>query len=58
MPVMSAWELLDVVRADSDPCRVPMIVLSGMRAPAGGPCLVKPVTADELLVTVERVRRH
>jgi two-component system, response regulator, stage 0 sporulation protein F len=58
MPVMSGWELLAIVREDSDLCRVPMIVLSGMRAPPGVTCLVKPVSAEELVATVERVRRH
>lgn len=58
MPIMSGWELLEIVRDDSDLRRVPMIVLSGMRAPAGVTCLVKPVSAEELVATVERVRLH
>lgn len=58
MPIMSGWELLQVVREDSDLCHVPMIVLSGMRAPAGVTHLTKPVSAEELVATIERVRRH
>lgn len=58
MPVMSGWELLQIVREDVDLSRVPLIVLSGMRAPAGVTHLLKPVSVDDLVLTIDRVRRR
>lgn len=58
MPVMSGWELLQIVHDDLDLCRVPLIVLSGMRAPAGVTYLLKPVSVDDLVSTLDRVRRR
>jgi len=58
MPVMSGWELLQIVREDLDLCDVPLIVLSGLRGPAGITYLHKPVSVDDLVSTVDRVRRR
>jgi two-component system, OmpR family, response regulator CpxR len=55
MPVMSGWELLDAVQGDRELARIPVVVLSAMRAPAGVPHLAKPVSSDDLVATVDRV---
>jgi CheY-like chemotaxis protein len=58
MPVMSGWELLDVVRSDGDFADVPVVVLSALRGPDGVPHLDKPVSADELVRTLDRICRR
>lgn len=58
MPVMSGWELLDAVQSDADLSRIPVLVLSAVRAPAGVAHLSKPVSLDELVTMLDRVCRH
>jgi CheY-like chemotaxis protein len=58
MPVMSGWEFLDIMRSDGDLADVPIIVLSALRAPDGIPHLDKPVSADELVRTLDRICRR
>jgi CheY-like chemotaxis protein len=55
MPVMSGWDLLEAVREDAALSRVPVVVLSALRAPVGFTHLSKPVSLDELLTTVDRL---
>jgi CheY-like chemotaxis protein len=58
MPVMSGWELLDVVRSDDELAGIPIVVLSAMRAPGSVAHLTKPVSLDELISTLDRVCRR
>ena len=58
MPVMSGWELLQIVHDDRELAAIPIVVLSAVRAPAGVPHLAKPVSLDELLRTLDRLCRH
>ncbi len=58
MPVMSGWELLQIFRADAELCRIPVIVLSALRAPGEMAHLAKPVSLEELVRTLDRVCRH
>ncbi len=55
MPVMSGWELLEVVQETRELQGIPVLVLSAMRAPAGVEHLNKPVSLDELLETLDRL---
>ena len=58
MPVMNGWELLQIVRDDAELCRIPVVVLSAMRAPFEMPHLAKPVSLEDLVHTLDRVCRH
>jgi CheY-like chemotaxis protein len=58
MPVMSGWEMLEVVRGDGELAAIPVVVLSAVRAPAGVAHLWKPVSLDELVTTLDRVCRR
>jgi CheY-like chemotaxis protein len=55
MPVMSGWELLELLQASPDLSKIPVIVVSAMSAP--GPCehLAKPIDLDRLLDAVSRL---
>ncbi len=55
MPVMSGWELLDAVRCDGELERIPIMVVSAMRAPAGVPHLAKPLSPEDLIAAVDRI---
>jgi CheY-like chemotaxis protein len=55
MPVMNGWELLQIVRDDAELCRIPVVVLSAMRAPFEMPHLAKPVSLEELIHMLDRV---
>ena len=54
MPVMSGWELLDAVHDDAELSRIPVVVLSAVRAPGTMTHLAKPVSLEELVRTLER----
>jgi CheY-like chemotaxis protein len=54
MPVMSGWELLQIVREDERWSKIPIIVLSAVRSPEGLPHLSKPIGVQELLDALER----
>jgi CheY-like chemotaxis protein len=58
MPVMSGWELLEAVRDDVELSRIPVVVLSAVRAPANLLHLTKPVSLEELVRTLDDVCRH
>jgi CheY-like chemotaxis protein len=58
MPVMSGWELLDAVRSDGELADVPIVVLSALRGPDDVPYLDKPVSAEELVRTLDRICRR
>jgi two-component system, OmpR family, response regulator CpxR len=58
MPVMSGWELIEAMHEMRELRGVRMVVLSGMRAPAGVEHLSKPVSLDDLLATLDRVCHH
>jgi two-component system response regulator (stage 0 sporulation protein F) len=58
MPVMSGWELLEVVHGTRDLRAIPIVVLSALRAPAGVEHLNKPVSLDDLLAALGRLCRH
>jgi CheY-like chemotaxis protein len=55
MPVMSGWELIEIVHEMRELRAIQLVVLSGLRAPAGVEHLSKPVTIDELLSTLDRL---
>ena len=55
MPVMSGWELLELVGTDGDLSQIPVVVLSAVRGPAGVPQLAKPVSLEDLLRALDRV---
>ncbi len=55
MPVMSGWELLELLQASSDLSRVPVVVVSAMSAPGAWEHLAKPIDLDRLLATVSRL---
>jgi CheY-like chemotaxis protein len=55
MPVMSGWELLELVQANADLSRIPIVVVSAMSAPGVCEHLAKPIDLDRLLATVDRL---
>ena len=57
MPVMSGWELLEIVRSDAELSRIPVVVLSAVRAPREMPHLDKPVSLEELVRTLDHMCR-
>ncbi len=62
MPIMDGWQLLKIIRADSELQLLPVIVVSAARDkgnPAGATaCVNKPVSLDVLLAQVETHRMH
>jgi CheY-like chemotaxis protein len=58
MPVMSGWELLDAFHDDAELCRIPVVVLSAVRAPGALTHLAKPVSMEELVTTLDHICRH
>jgi CheY-like chemotaxis protein len=57
MPVMSGWELLEIVRSDEELSRIPVVVLSAVRAPKEMAHLSKPVSLEDLIRTLDHVCR-
>jgi CheY-like chemotaxis protein len=55
MPVMSGWELIEIVHEMRELRAIQLLVLSGLRAPAGVEHLRKPVTIDELVSALDRL---
>jgi CheY-like chemotaxis protein len=55
MPVMSGWELLELLQENADLARIPVIVVSAMSAPGACEHLAKPIDLDRLLSTVSRL---
>jgi CheY-like chemotaxis protein len=55
MPIMSGWELLEIVHEMRELSGIRVVVLSALRAPAGVEHLRKPVTLDELVSTLDRL---
>ncbi len=63
MPVLSGWEVLEIVDAEPDLQSIPILVLSAMCAPLAPPglrggvkaCLSKPVRLEVLIETVKRL---
>jgi len=54
MPVMSGWELLELLQENADLARIPVVVVSAMTAPGACEHLAKPIDLDRLLATVGR----
>jgi CheY-like chemotaxis protein len=52
MPVLSGWEVLEIVRDDASLARMPIVVMSAMTAPAVDGWVSKPVNLTTLLATV------
>jgi CheY-like chemotaxis protein len=58
MPVMTGWEVLERAREEVELASIPVVVLSSVRGPPGVLCLPKPVSAEELVTTLDRVCRR
>jgi CheY-like chemotaxis protein len=54
MPVMSGWELLEVLQAHERYSRIPVVVVSAMSAPGTRGHIQKPIDVDHLLATVAK----
>ena len=54
MPRMNGWEFLEAIEATQVAAGVPVVILSAWKAPAGFPCLQKPVDLGALLAIVAR----
>lgn len=54
MPVMSGWELLEVLQSSTELSQIPVVVVSAMNAPGAYEHLAKPIDLDRLLATVGR----
>jgi two-component system, OmpR family, response regulator CpxR len=55
MPVMSGWELLEILQGNLDLSRIPVVIVSAMSAPGACEHLAKPIDLDRLLATVGRL---
>ena len=55
MPVMSGWELLEILQGHADLSHSPVIIVSAMSAPGAWEHLAKPIDLDRLLATVSRL---
>ncbi|HEV3192857.1 MAG TPA: response regulator [Polyangiaceae bacterium] len=58
MPVMSGWELIEELQADSKLSQIPIIIVSAMAAPGAAEHLAKPIDLKRLLDTVGRLTSH
>jgi CheY-like chemotaxis protein len=55
MPVMSGWEVLELLQSSEELSRIPVVVMSAMTAPGVCEHLDKPIDLVRLLDTVERL---
>jgi two-component system, OmpR family, response regulator CpxR len=55
MPVLSGWEVLELLQASPDLSQIPVVVVSAMSAPGACEHLAKPIDLDRLLATVSRL---
>jgi two-component system response regulator CpxR len=55
MPVMSGWELLELLQESADLSKIPVVVVSAMTAPGVREHLAKPIDLECLLDTVGRL---
>jgi CheY-like chemotaxis protein len=55
MPVMSGWELLELLQSSADLSRIRVVIVSAMSAPGPYEHLAKPIDLDRLLATVSRL---
>jgi CheY-like chemotaxis protein len=55
MPVMSGWELLELLQSSADLSKIPVVVVSAMTAPGVCEHLAKPIDLECLLATVDRL---
>jgi two-component system, OmpR family, response regulator CpxR len=55
MPVMSGWELLELLEVTPELSQIPVVVVSAMSAPGAWESLAKPIDLDRLLATVSRL---
>ena len=53
MPVMSGWEVLDVLQQDAVLSLIPVVVVSAMSASGAKACVAKPVDLESLLAIVD-----
>ncbi len=58
MPVMSGWELIEELQADSKLSQIPIIIVSAMTCPGAAEHLAKPIDLKRLLDTVGRLTSH
>jgi CheY-like chemotaxis protein len=56
MPVMSGWEMLEVMHEDPRYARTPVVVISAMAAPDVAGHVQKPIDIHQLLDVVESSR--
>jgi CheY-like chemotaxis protein len=55
MPVMSGWELLEILQGNAELSHIPVVIVSAMNAPGACEHLAKPIDLDRLLATVSRL---
>jgi CheY-like chemotaxis protein len=55
MPVLSGWEVLELVQGSADLSTIPVVVVSAMNAPGVCEHLSKPIDLNHLLATVSRL---
>jgi CheY-like chemotaxis protein len=55
MPVMSGWELLEILQGNTDLSHIPVVIVSAMSAPGVCEHLAKPIDLERLLATVSRL---
>jgi two-component system response regulator CpxR len=58
MPVMSGWELIEELQADSKLSQIPIVIVSAMNCPGAAEHLAKPIDLTRLLDTVGRLTSH
>ena len=56
MPVMNGWQVLETLRSSARYSKLPVVVLSALRADGCSDYIQKPVSLDRLLSLIEVVR--